>query len=239
MNENENEKKTKGVEGNKKKIIALAVALVLLIGGTYAWLSITLNGTKTTRIEAGTLSLILSKESNAISMENALPMSNAEGTATTPYTFTLENNGTVDSEYTIFLDKQAISETESFDMPQNRISYKLTKTIKQKSDDSIVSKSTDKTGLLSDIASEDTTYAILDSSESSSPLNPNQYIEYELRLWIHESAENSDMQKEIPVADGSDEKKTIYAEYSGKLRIKASQTGIEKDDAYDETEITP
>ena len=33
--------KNKGVEANKKKIIALAVALVLLIGGTYAWLTIT------------------------------------------------------------------------------------------------------------------------------------------------------------------------------------------------------
>ena len=65
--------KNKGVEANKKKIIALAVALVLLIGGTYAWLTITLTGTKTTRIEAGTLSLELVDEANEINIEDALP----------------------------------------------------------------------------------------------------------------------------------------------------------------------
>ena len=41
------EKKNKNfVEKNKKQIVAIALALVLLLGGTYAWLTLTLNGTK-------------------------------------------------------------------------------------------------------------------------------------------------------------------------------------------------
>ena len=239
------EKKT-GVEKNKKKIIALAIALILLVGGTYAWLTLTLTGTKTTRIEAGTLSLELTDEANAISMESALPMSDTEGLATTPYTFTLKNNGTINSEYTIYLDKQGVDTDTAFDMPQNRIAYTLTKVVKQKStttdgEDTVISTQTSEVKLLSDVASDDTTYATLDSSFdndtlTSTPLTPDQYIEYELRLWIHQDATTSEMEKEVAVSDGSSETKTIYAEYSGKLRIEATQENIEDDEAYGETE---
>ena len=41
---------------SKKTVIALAAALVLLIGGSFAWLALTLTGTKTNVIKAGTLS---------------------------------------------------------------------------------------------------------------------------------------------------------------------------------------
>ena len=58
------EKKNKNfVEKNKKQIVAIALALVLLLGGTYAWLTLTLNGTKKVRIEAGTLALELNEGS--------------------------------------------------------------------------------------------------------------------------------------------------------------------------------
>ena len=37
-------------ERNKKQLLVIALALVLLLGGTYAWLTLTLNGTKKVRI---------------------------------------------------------------------------------------------------------------------------------------------------------------------------------------------
>ena len=59
----EKNKKPQKIENNKKKILALALALVLLIGGTYAWLTITLTGTRTTRIEAINISGTLNQSS--------------------------------------------------------------------------------------------------------------------------------------------------------------------------------
>ena len=92
IEEQEKNKKPQKIENNKKKILALALALVLLIGGTYAWLTITLTGTKTTRIEAGTLAMeINDDESEGISITDALPMSDADGANLTPYTFKIEN----------------------------------------------------------------------------------------------------------------------------------------------------
>ena len=216
--------KNKGIEANKKKIIALAVALVLLIGGTYAWLTITLQGTKTTRIEAGTLSLELVDEANEINIEDALPMTDTDGEAQkNPYTFTLNNNGNISSVYTVYLDSVAIDETLNA-MPQNRVKYSVVKTIKTivgskdslgKADDTadtVVSTETLTTDVFS-ITGEAQDSKQLDTGT----LAANNYIEYELRLWIDENASNEEMEN---------------AAFSGKLRIEASQENIEEDQAY-------
>ena len=222
----ENEKNN--IEGNKKKIIALAIALVLLIGGTYAWLSTTLHGKKITRIEAGTLSLLLVDEANEINMENALPMSDEEGLATTPYKFTLNNNGNITSLYTVYLDTTDIPSGFTT-MPQNRVKYSLVKTVKtingvrdsvakegdSDTADTVVSTETLATGVYNDNA-EIISEKVLDSGS----LAANNYIEYELRLWIDSAAINEEI------------KDTAFA---GKLRIEAKQEGIEDDEAYPST----
>ena len=216
--------KNKGVEANKKKIIALAVALVLLIGGTYAWLTITLTGSKTTRIEAGTLSLELVDEANEINIDDALPMSDTDGEAQlNPYTFTLNNNGNISSVYTVYLDSVAIDEALNA-MPQNRVKYSVVKTIKTivgskdslgedgDTEDTVVSTETLTTDVFNSTA-ETTTSKQLDTGT----LAANNYIEYELRLWIDENATNTEMEN---------------AAFAGKLRIEASQENIEEDQAY-------
>ena len=241
-------KKKSGVEANKKKIIALAIALILLVGGTYAWLRISLTGTKTVRIEAGTLSLELVDEANAISMTNALPMSDEEGLETVPYTFVLNNNGTIPSEYTVYLDKQGVDETKAFAMDPQHIRYTLKKTTMkingtkdavdaEDGDDEVVGVEefgTTEVLKFSDIVTEDGSSVVLDSSSASGTIVSGNYIIYELQLWIDKDATNSDMSKKI--ADPNDAEKTITvnAEYSGKLRIDATQVGIEDDQAYGE-----
>lgn len=220
----------RGVEGNKKKIIALAVALVLLIGGTYAWLTLTLTGTKTARIEAGTLSLELVDEANEINVENALPVTDDEGKATDPYVFTLNNNGNITSLYTVYLDSAAIEEGLSA-MPQDKVKYSVVKTVKTivgsrdslnedgDTADTVVSTETLATDVYNSGA-ETISSKMLDTGS----LAAGNYIDYELRLWISSEATNDEM------------KNTAFA---GKLRIEATQEGIENDAAYGETEVTP
>lgn len=242
MKEEMAEEKKSGIENNKKKIIALALALILLIGGTYAWLTLTLKGTKTTRLEAGTLALELTGESDAINIEDALPVTDEEGLASTPYSFTLVNTGTVESEYTVYLDKQAIDTTTLSDMPQNRIRYSLTKIVKQingsrdslgedgDTEDTIISTVSRIENTLADISSDEAAAQLDSSADSDSTvLQPNQYIEYELRLWIDEEATNDELH---PTVTENDQEVTKTAAYYGKLRIEATQVGIEDDEAY-------
>ena len=222
-------KKPQKIENNKKKILALALALVLLIGGTYAWLTITLTGTKTTRIEAGTLAMEINNESEGISITDALPMSDADGANLTPYTFRVENTGNVSSVYSIYLDTQAIdSSANEFLLDSSNIKYSLTKTIKNKTDNSVISATTTiGPKLLSTVTDEGSNAAKIDASgeNDANPLPAGQYIEYELRLWIDENTGNDAVKK---VQDD----KTLLGTYAAKLRLEASQTGIEEDEAY-------
>lgn len=210
------EDKKNSVENHSKKIVALALALVLLIGGTYAWLTLTLNGTKTTRLEAGTLSLNLSSEANEINMEDAVPVTDDDGLKTTPYTFNLENNGTIVSDYSIYLDNEAIPENMKA-MPQYRIKYSLTKTVKTKvgdtideANDTIKVATTTETKILN--PQSDGVDQNADRKIDSGSLEANDYIVYSLRLWIDQSATTEELNN------------TAFA---GKLRIEAAQQGIE------------
>ena len=57
----------------KKKsfvLIALVILIVFILGASYAWLQITLYGTKVNRIKVGNLELTLKNESEGILLEN-------------------------------------------------------------------------------------------------------------------------------------------------------------------------
>lgn len=209
----------KSVEKNNTKILALALALVLLIGGTYAWLTLTLTGTKTTKLEAGTLSLNLTDEANAINLENAVPITDEDGLKLEPYTFVVENNGTITSEYSVYLDSTAIDEGLTA-MPQNRIKYSITKTVKTKvgatrdsATDTIKSAATTTTAILNPFESDGTTQTNPNRLLDEGTLDANDYIEYTLRLWISQDATTAEMNNTA---------------FSGKLRIEATQQGIEE-----------
>lgn len=197
------EKKNKNfVEKNKKQIVAIALALVLLLGGTYAWLTLTLHGTQKVRIEAGTLALELN-EGDAINVADSLPMSDTDGLATTPYTFTLKNTGNVASEYTIYLDNGTISEGDTL-MDDSIVKYSLTKT-----------GADTKTALVSTLKSGEASERILDTGTIQPGEEYN--LDYTLRLWIKDDATDSDVQ--VTSSDGT----VVGKVFAGKLRIEASQ----------------
>ena len=186
------------MEKNKKQVIAIALALVLLIGGSYAWLSVTLKGTKKVRIEAGTLSLVLD-EGNAINVSDSVPMSDVDGLATDAYTFSLENNGNVTSEYTIYLDDASIdSADERFD--DSALKYSLKK-----------NDGASTTALLSTLQDSNGKRVLETGS-----IEPGTTNTYSLNLWIKDEATNDDVQT---TTDGN----TIGKVFAGKLRIEASQ----------------
>ena len=165
------------MDDNKKKLVVAGILLllVLLIGGTYAWLTLTRNGTKTNIIKAGSLQLVLDDTtSNGILLQNTIPMSDAKGLATDAYTFTLENKGTLSADYTIYLDDIAIEDGKTR-MEDKDVKYSLTK------------NNTDtNTELLSTLEDRKLDLGTISGQTTNS---------YTLRIWISSTAGNDVMGK--------------------------------------------
>ena len=121
-------KVSKWMREHKMSIFVIVSAVVMLIGLSYAWLQITLRGEREINIfAAGSLQLELDDTmTNGIRVENAVPITDEEGKAQTAYTFTLTNKGTVDSDYTIYLDNLDLEEGQTR-MPDDCIKYQLIK----------------------------------------------------------------------------------------------------------------
>ena len=189
-------KNDKKNSSDKKTLVVIAVVLVLLlIGGTYAWLQITVSGTKTNILRAGKLSLKLNDElSNGISLKNTVPMSDTKGMKTPEYTFTLTNDGTVESYYTIYLDDVALGMDEKR-MEDKFVKYALEKVTP--SDGTTTAVPTLLTA--SNINGE----RVLDSGV----IKAGETNSYKLQLWINSTATTEVMN-------------TIFY---GKIRVEATQ----------------
>lgn len=201
--------KNKNAIKSKKTIIAIiALVLIALIGGTYAWLNLSIEGEKKIKIKAGTLSLVLEEGVN-IDIEDSVPMLDDEGLNTDPYSFKLINNGDIKSKYVIYLiDDDISSDDVRFD--DNVIKYGLQK-----------DGGSSTIGLLSSKL-ESTGKRVLESGE----IEAGKTIAYELRLWVDENAGINDVQVDVNGTDETTgEKLPPKAKvFSGKLKIEASQT---------------
>ena len=163
--ENKNKKIT-------KQLFALALVLLVLLGGTYAWLTLQVTGEKTNVLRAGTLSLVLDDTtSEGIKLEKAVPISDEKGKTGTEYTFTLQNKGTKAASYTIYLDDVALEASETR-MDDSKVKYQLTK------------NSNETVALLNTLSDK-----ILDSGEIAGSTTNT----YSLRVWIDSAAENEVM----------------------------------------------
>ncbi len=163
----------------KLVIIAIVVLSIVLIGGTYAWINLELFGTKTNRVTAGSLELELDESTcTEINVSNAIPITDEEGMKQVACKFTLENTGTLDISYSVFLDDEELLAGEER-MDDNDIKYSLVK-------------------------NGNNTIKIL----ALTGINPNRIIDsgallvgnkntYELRLWIDENASVDAMGKVV------------------------------------------
>ena len=192
----------KKINSRKVKITVIAICAVLLLvmGATYAWLRLTLNGSKVNVLRAGGLELTLDETSEGITLEDVVPVTDAKGLQGKEYTFTLENRGS-DSSYTIYLD-------DVLDIDQNgENDFEES----ERMSDSDIKYSLIKNGT--------TTTKVLTETGT----NPNRVLDsgiikkgttntYSLRLWIKEEAENSSIMNKI---------------FAAKLRIEAEQASEE------------
>ena len=164
--------KDKKLNKTTKQLFALALVLVVLLGGTYAWLTLQLKGEKTNVLRAGTLSLVLDDTtSGGIKLEKAVPISDEKGKTGTEYTFTLQNKGTKAASYTIYLDDVAL-ETSETRMDDSKVKYQLTKNSKE------------TVALLNTLSNKVLDSGTIDGSTTNT---------YCLRVWIDSAAENEVM----------------------------------------------
>ena len=114
------------IKNNKKFIIiGLIIIVLLLIGLAFAYLRTTLQGDKDYAIRAGTLNLTLT-EGNELTLEKIIPLEDSEGMNLNGFTFSLTNEGNIDTDYTIYLDDVELDTNETR-MPDSSIRYSLTR----------------------------------------------------------------------------------------------------------------
>ena len=89
-----------------KKFINIAIALVFLvtIGFSYAWWRLSFVQDKANTAVSKCLKLELANQSNEINLTNMYPISDEEGRALTPLTFTLKNTCSMSAKYTLNLE---------------------------------------------------------------------------------------------------------------------------------------
>ena len=154
-------------------IILILISILTLIGSSYALLTKTFTSKKLS-VEVGTLKVDFT-EGNAITMDNAMPMTDENGMNTTPYTFTITNSGTIDSYYTISNEEDTNNTLDT-----TYLKYKL---VSNDGYDSGIKR-------LKDIGTG--TYRIVDERS----LVKNKSTTYKLYLWIASDAGN-DIQNKI------------------------------------------
>lgn len=154
-----------------KIVLAIFIALLLIIGITYALWFRYFMGTKEQEITTGKLELVLTDESAGVSLLNTTPVSDNVGMSFKPYTFKIRNYGTIPATYKVYLidDESSYYSDQCNDkkMPWDNIKYSL------KENDNI------NTGNLS----KENNGLLLESS-----INPDEVNNYYLNLWIRSEA---------------------------------------------------
>lgn len=159
-------------------IFVCLLLMIILIGTTFAWLFTTVNGKKTYTVTVGTLDLDLKEEMNTgILLEKTEPMSDKEGLSKSPYKFSIENIGNIDSKFILYLDNSTLNQGESL-MEDKYIKYNLVKNKISEPIDLIT-----KLGVYP--------YRVLDIGT----IKIGEKNNYELKLWIDSKADNEVLNK--------------------------------------------
>lgn len=80
--------------------MAIILAVIVVVGVSYAIFTTTTTGTKNNVINAGTLRLTFADtSSNSINLTSAIPQTDTAGMKGTAYTFTITNTGTLEAKY--------------------------------------------------------------------------------------------------------------------------------------------
>lgn len=157
---------------NKKVIISIILTSIVLItlvviSTTQAYFNNDIYAKNPTEYQSGLLSIEAVSKSNNISLDNTLPMSDDDGIETTPYVFTIKNNGNVDYKFNVKL----LSTSENTFSPEY---------IKLKIDDD-----------------EITTLSLLTNSiiKQDIILPAGETIDISIRIWLSSNTKNTEIGK--------------------------------------------
>ncbi len=156
-------------------IVTIVISVIALIGASYALLTMTIQGDKKITLTAGILKVDF-EDGNYINLDNAAPMTDAQGQKLTPYTFTITNTGNINAYYHVV----SLEEEATNTLTNNYLKMRLTNDAGY--DSGVVQVSSYGTGTF-DIKSEET-------------LEPSDTVTYTLWMWLDNDADNSAQGKE-------------------------------------------
>lgn len=177
----------------KSLLLVICLVSIVLLGTSYAWLSVTDESKNNVGITAGTLNLEFDDEGeDVIVLPSNLPISDSEASKISSYNFKITNTGNIDSNYTIYMDDVDLSSGE-VRLDDKYVKYSLTK-----------NDTLSNARLLSNIEPDEKMAKMLEKSS----LKEGESDTYSLRVWLDEESFNKE-------AAGKTLKKT--------LRIEATQ----------------
>ena len=184
--------------------ISIFVVFAIMLGSSYAIFSAVNKSSDFNGLDVGDLHITYSDESGSITLADSYPLSDADGNNSIPYTFSIQNVGTLATTYSIkLLDDVALIDGE------------------EKTDEEMVDKLLDKNDLKVSINGE--TPSILEDLSINNyeifngTLQPGETRKFSVRLWIKEDATNRIF---IKNADGS----LTGKYYFGKISVSGENT---------------
>ncbi len=155
---------------NKKQIAKITIFLtsifIIFLSVTYAFINVTINGTRRQVITVGNLNIDL-EEDNNFTIDNTLPVYDEVGMLSKPFNFRLINNSDEKANYTLSLEDITTGEKLSF----SDVKLGLT-----------------KNGEVSIYSLDTLENLVIDTGL----INGNETIEYNLRLWIKDSVTDNE-----------------------------------------------
>ena len=184
--------------------ISVFVVFVIMLGTSYAIFKADNKSADFNGLDVGDLHITYSDESGSISLANSYPLSDQDGNNSTPYTFSIQNTGSLASTYSIkLLDDVALIDGE------------------EKTDEEMVGKLLDKSVLKVSVNGENPSVlenlSISNYEIASGTLQPGETKKFSVRLWIKDDAGNNIF---IKNADGS----LTGKYYFGKISVSGENT---------------
>lgn len=170
---------------SKKNAISITVVGILLmlavtVAVSFAYWSITKVQETSNVITTGNLNVTISKEENAIVLENAYPISDEAAEGLTPFTFTITNDGDTYSSYTANLEMLAGTTLNSA-FVSTKLGFNQIKKLNSLPD-----------------ATKSNANSVGSKTLVSGGLEPGESVTYQLRLWIDKDVTlNDDVQNKL------------------------------------------
>ena len=174
---------------NKKKAVIISMLsiiaiIIVAIATSYALFNINITKDKVFKVAIGNLELTLDDSSNTftdgkIVANNLVPMKDDIGMQKNGYNFTLTNTGTIDANYSIYIDDVVLA-----NLPSN---------ITGRLDNSVV-----RVNLTNVTTSESHTYTLSEITDrllETGTLNANESNSYILKMWLDYKAGNESQNK--------------------------------------------